>query len=107
MYEVVLRQPGEPSRSFGRTQVYVDARTGAVLAVRDPRADTAADAFMAWQFPLHNGEAFGPAGRWAVFATGLAPAVLYATGLVLWVRKRRARRRAANPARTRPPGACR
>lgn len=92
VYEVAVRQPGEPTRSFGRTQVYLDAHTGAVLAVRDPRDDTAADAFMAWQFPLHNGEAFGLAGRWVVFFAGLAPAVLYVTGVLLWRRKRRARK---------------
>lgn len=89
--EVALRQPGETTRSFGRTQVWIDSRTGEVLAVRNPRNDTAADAFMAWQFPLHNGEAFGLAGRWAVFATGLAPSALYVTGFMLWRRGQRAR----------------
>lgn len=91
VYEVAVRQPGEPTRSFGRTQIFLDAYTGAVLAVRNPRDDTAADAFMAWQFPLHNGEAFGLVGRWVVFFAGLAPAALYATGVLLWRRKRRLR----------------
>lgn len=89
IYEVALRQPGEPTRSFGRTQVFFNGKTGEVLAIRNPREDTAADTFMAWQFPLHNGEAFGPVGRWVVFFAGLAPAALYATGLLLWRRKRK------------------
>lgn len=92
VYEVALRQPGEVQRSFGRTSVWIDSHAGQVLAVRDPRHDTAADTFIAWQFPLHNGEAFGLAGRWVVFFFGLSPALLFATGVLLWWRKRRARR---------------
>lgn len=91
VYEVAFRQPGEVTQSFGRTQVFLDAHSGAVLAIRNPRNDTVADAFMAWQFPLHNGEAFGLVGRWVVFFSGLAPAFLYITGLQLWLRKRQKR----------------
>ncbi|HEX6984289.1 MAG TPA: PepSY-associated TM helix domain-containing protein, partial [Planctomycetaceae bacterium] len=90
-YEVGLRQPGEVQRSFGATQVWIDRHTGSVLAVRNPDQLTAGDTFLAWQFPLHNGEAFGLPGRLLVFASGFAPAVLYVTGLVLWWRKRRPR----------------
>lgn len=92
VYEVALRQPGEVQRSFGRTQVWIDAHSGNVLEVRDPRKLTAADTFIAWQFPLHNGEAFGLAGRWVVFFCGFAPAVLYVSGLLLWWRRRAAKR---------------
>lgn len=91
-YEIGLRQPGEPQTSFGATQVIVDQYTGKVLAVRDSKMFSAGDYFAAWQFPLHNGEAFGLAGRWIVFASGCAPAVLYATGFVLWRRRSRAER---------------
>lgn len=91
VYEVAVRQPGEAQRSFGRTQVWIDQRTGTILAVRDPRTSTAADVFFTWQFPLHNGEAFGLIGRWIVFFAGLAPAVLYVTGLLLWWRRGAAR----------------
>jgi uncharacterized iron-regulated membrane protein len=93
VYEVALRQPGEVQRSFGRTQVWIDQRTGTILAVRNPDDSTAADTFFAWQFPLHNGEAFGLVGRWVVFLSGLTPAVLYATGLFLWWRRGGSRRR--------------
>jgi uncharacterized iron-regulated membrane protein len=91
-YEIGLRQPGEPQTSFGATQVIIDQYTGRVLAVRDSRQLTAGDDFVAWQFPLHNGEAFGLAGRLVVFASGIAPAVLYVTGVMLWWRRRRPRR---------------
>lgn len=93
VYEVTFRQPGEVQRSFGRTQVWVDARTGDVLSVRTPNEFTTADTFIAWQFPLHNGEAFGLVGRWIVFCAGFTPAILYVTGLLVWWRKRRSHRR--------------
>lgn len=103
VYEVAVRQPGEVQRSFGRTQVFIEPYTGEVLAVRNPQASTFADAFIAWQFPLHNGEAFGLAGRWVVFVTGLTPAILYATGFVMWRRRRSPRnRRHARPRSERP-----
>lgn len=86
--EVAFRQPHEVQRSYGRTQVFLDGHTGEVLTVYSPDDFTAADAFFAWQFPLHNGEAFGLAGRWVVFASGLTPAVLYVTGVMLWWRRR-------------------
>lgn len=92
-YEIALRQPGEVQHSFGRSQVWIDPRTGEVLHVHDPRHATLADTFIAWQFPLHNGEAFGLVGRWIVFAAGFAPALLYVTGFLLWWRKRKARQR--------------
>ena len=73
--------------------------TGRVLAVRDWGRATAADGLLASMLPVHNGEAFGTAGRWAVCAAGLAPLALYVTGVRIWWRKRRGRRRRAHPAR--------
>ncbi|MGH7201474.1 MAG: PepSY domain-containing protein, partial [Planctomycetaceae bacterium] len=55
------------------------------------------------QFPLHNGEAFGLAGRWIVFFSGLTPAVLYVTGVTIWWRRRRSRRRQRQTARSDRP----
>ncbi|MEX2138235.1 MAG: PepSY-associated TM helix domain-containing protein [Pirellulales bacterium] len=92
-YEVAVRQPHEVQQSFGATQVWIDQYTGSILAIRDTNDYTGADAFFAWQFPLHNGEAFGLVGRWIVFFAGLTPAVLYITGFIVWWRKRRSRRR--------------
>lgn len=90
-YEVAFRQPGEVQQSFGRTQVFLNQYTGDILAIRTPQDFTAADAFFAWQFPLHNGEAFGLIGRWFVLVMGLVPSVLYVTGFLLWRRRRKPR----------------
>lgn len=91
VYEVAFRQSSEEQRSFGRTQVFLDRYTGEILTIRSPRDFTAADAFFAWQFPLHNGEAFGLLGRWLVFVIGLVPGLLYVTGFMMWWRRRRSR----------------
>ena len=92
-YSFWMRHPGDVRISGGESVVWVDQYSGQSLAIRDSRQSTAADAFLSWQFPLHNGEAFGLVGRWIVFVSGLAPAVLYVTGCGIWWRKRRSRRR--------------
>lgn len=70
--------------------VYVDQFSGTILDVRDPtRRRTAGETFLAWQWPLHSGQAFGMPGRLVVFATGLLCPAIYVTGLLMWWRKRR------------------
>jgi uncharacterized iron-regulated membrane protein len=75
---------------------------GGELEVRDPATRrTAGDAFLEWQWPLHSGRVFGWPGRILVFLTGLAAPLLFATGLIRWLQKRRARRhRRPTPPRT-------
>lgn len=77
---------------YGARQVFVDMRTGAVLADHHPAAGSAGDRLLAWQYPLHSGKAFGWPGRLAIFASGLAVAGLVVTGLIIWARKRAARK---------------
>lgn len=90
-YRVNLWQAGEPSVRFPKTNVWIDAHTGAILAVRDPAGHSGGDTFLAWQHPLHNGEALGLAGRLLVCVSGLIPALLLATGLIRWRQKAQAR----------------
>ncbi len=91
LIRVQLWQPGEPSRRFPRTQVWLDAVDGRIHALRDGLQDHPADAVLAWMHPLHNGEALGWPGRILVLLSGLAPWVLGVTGVWRWVHKRRAR----------------
>jgi len=92
VYRIAVRQPGEVRRSGALSGVAVDRYDGEVLAAIDSRESTAADTVLAWQFPLHNGEAFGLTGRIIVFISGLVPTALYVTGAFIWLRKRRSRR---------------
>lgn len=100
-YSVGLRQPGEVRQAGGQTEVWIDQYSGSVRRVTDWRRFTGGETFLAWLFPLHNGEAFGLAGRWIVFVTGLTPLILYGTALRMWWLKRIAhQRRRARPERT-------
>lgn len=91
-WRIALYQAGEPSRRFPRTQVWIDPITGEILALRDTKQDTGGDVLMHWLHPLHNGEVFGMTGRILVFIAGFLPLILFVTGLVRWLQKRRARR---------------
>jgi uncharacterized iron-regulated membrane protein len=90
-YDVRLLQSDELRADTGDTRVRMSA-TGEVVDVRDPLRASAGDTLLSWLFPLHSGEALGIIGRvaWTVF--GLAPVLLFATGLWLWLRRRRATR---------------
>ena len=103
-YRIYLRRPAETLKSGGLNTVTVDALTGKLMQVRTTGDYRAADWFLAWQFPLHNGEAFGIAGRMVVFILGFVPLTLYLTGLLIWWNKRRARRRSARNGRAAEPG---
>jgi uncharacterized iron-regulated membrane protein len=104
---VQLWQAGEPSLRFPKTNVWVDAATGKVRAVRDVRLHGAGDVFMAWLHPLHSGEVAGWPGRIVVLLAGLAPPLLALTGWARWRHKRRAAASLpiTGPARTPHPAA--
>lgn len=90
VYQIGLRQPEEVRRSGGDSIVWLDQYSGEILHTRDWHRLTGGETFIAWLFPLHNGEAFGLIGRWIVFVTGFIPSVLYATALRMWWLKRKA-----------------
>ncbi len=72
--------------------VSIDQYSGEILDVRAPNTRrSAGEAFLDWQWPLHSGKAFGWLGRMMVFLSGLACPVIYATGVLMWWRKRRPR----------------
>ena len=62
-----------------------------------------ADRWITAQLSLHTGGYFGPAGRIAVFLSGVALALLSATGPVLYARRVRARRAVRRRAGTADP----
>jgi len=90
-YRIMLYQQGEPSFRFPKTTVWIDQYNGAVLSTRNPRLEHIGDTFINWLHPLHNGEIAGITGRLLVFISGFIPAVLYVTGIIRWLQKRKAR----------------
>ncbi|WP_169457914.1 PepSY-associated TM helix domain-containing protein [Ottowia thiooxydans] len=93
VYRVGFQEPGWRKGIFKirEEQVYLDARTGRPLARASYDEGTAADKFLAWQYPLHSGEIFGFYGRLLVGISGVAVALLSVTGVVIWWRRWRAR----------------
>lgn len=90
-YVVRFRQPGELRQTVGRTDVYVDARTGDVLYERDAlRVPLPARTFYSF-YPLHTGEAGGIAGRIFVQIVAIWLLGMMGLGLGLWLARRRAR----------------
>ena len=86
-YRINLRQHGEPSQRFPKTNVWVDQYSGNILAIRDMYKDSAGDTFLRWLHPLHSGQAFGLTGRIIVCISGLLPIILFVTGIIRWRQK--------------------
>ena len=92
VYNISISDVPELSWFWSERQVIVDQYNGAILKVQDPSTrSTAGQTFVDWQWPLHSGKAFGWTGRILVFLTGLACPVLFITGLIRWLQKRRAK----------------
>ena len=89
---VRMRVPGDPQTRFAGSYVWVDRHAGRVLAVRDLRRAGRGAWLNAWVRPLHDGTVGGLATRILAVLVGLAPALLFATGLLHWLRRRRAYR---------------
>lgn len=90
VYRISKKQTGEANKHWPRSQVWIDQYSGNVLAVQDPNKFTAGETFMNLLLPLHSAEAFGLAGRIVWSAAGIAPLLLFVTGIVRWRQKHRA-----------------
>lgn len=97
LYGVGFFKPGgNVVRSgLGTSWLYWDARNGQQVGASVPGQGTAGDIFLQAQFPLHSGRIIGLPGRIIVSMMGLIVAMLSATGLVIWIKKLKARRCAA------------
>lgn len=76
---------------LGNPWLYFDAQSGGSLGALVPGSGSAGDLFLQAQFPLHSGRVIGMTGRVLVSLSGLLVSTLCVTGIVVWVRKRRAR----------------
>ena len=90
VYMVAKRQVGEANRKRPRSKVWIDQYSGKVLAVQDPNQFTAGETFMNILWPLHDGQILGLPGRILWCLVGFAPLILYVTGILRWLQKRRA-----------------
>ena len=104
-YNVSFFDPADETgaQGMGLSNLYIDARDGRVLGEYRPWQGTAADVFVQLQLPLHSGRILGLPGRILMSFMGLMVAMLSVTGIVVWERKRRGRRR---PSPVRGRAAC-
>jgi len=91
VYMVMKKDVTEISRFTGYRDFAVDQYSGEILKVYDRGSGSAGDIFLDWQWPLHSGHAFGWTGRILVLLSGLACPVLYVTGVIRWLQKRKAK----------------
>jgi uncharacterized iron-regulated membrane protein len=94
VYGAMFFHPGDDhgAAGVGPARLYFDGGDGRLLGDRQPWKGTVADIFVQAQFPLHSGRILGLPGRILISIMGLVVAALSVTGVVIWSRKRRARR---------------
>lgn len=90
-YTVCQNGVDAPGSLLHRRCVVMDRYSGKILDLDDPTIGTAGEVFTHWQWPLHSGQAFGMKGRILVFLSGLACPLLFVTGVIRWLQKRRAK----------------
>lgn len=88
VWRIRMQVPGDPSRRFPHSFVWVDGASGKVMAVHDARQDRAGSAVNNWLHALHNGAAGGLAGRLVALFAGLVPLILFVTGWLRWRARR-------------------
>jgi uncharacterized iron-regulated membrane protein len=76
---------------LGNAWLYFDGKDGRALGGKIPGTGSAGDIFLQAQFPLHSGRILGLTGRILISLMGLVVAMLSVTGVIIWVRKRRAK----------------
>lgn len=93
LYGIGFFQPGNDhgDGGLGNSWLYLDGLTGKLAGHQIPGTGSAGDIFLAAQFPLHSGRIIGLPGRILISCMGALVAMLSVTGLVLWLKKRRAR----------------
>lgn len=93
VYGVTFHQPGgdHGAAGVGTPYLYYDGQTGLPAGERLPWVGTAADIFVQAQFPLHSGRILGLPGRILISFMGIVVAALSVTGVVIWLKKRKAR----------------
>jgi len=79
-----MQRPGDPSRRFPHSFVWVDQYSGHVLAVHDAVTMGAATTINNWVHPLHDGSFGGLATRILAVLAGLMPLFLFITGWRRW-----------------------
>lgn len=93
VYRLRLQTPGDPSRRFPHSFVWITPATGEVLAMTDARQAGAHDVLLNWTHPLHDASAGGLPARLLAVLVGLAPSALLILGFMRWRQRLRPQER--------------
>lgn len=81
---------GDANWHFRYETLYIDGASGGLAFSSGHHLGTSGDKFLLWQYPMHSGQLFGFWGRVFIGIVGLIVALLSITGVILWLKKRRA-----------------
>jgi uncharacterized iron-regulated membrane protein len=87
-YRIALSRAGQARRETPVT-VLVDPWAHRVVETFDPNGFSAGERLLAAQHAIHAGQGFGPVWKALVFLCGLLPALFAATGIAMWLKRRR------------------
>ncbi|WP_444543075.1 PepSY-associated TM helix domain-containing protein [Methylomonas koyamae] len=90
-YVYVARSGADIQDKGGDTRLVLDATTGAQKLLLFPSGQYAGNTVSSWLAALHTANVFGMPYRILVCTLGLAIVMLAVTGVVIWLKKRRAR----------------
>ena len=91
LYLIVFRTPSDEWTTAMRREIYLDDVGAQVITVYEPGNGQPGDVATAWLSALHVGTVLGWPYKLILCRTGVVIAVLSATGVVIWWRKRRGR----------------
>lgn len=92
VYVYAVRSSRDIQDKRGRTRVLFDADTGEFKLLLLPTGQYAGNTVSSWLFALHEANMFGLPYRIFVCLFGLAIVMLSVTGVVIWLKKRRAQK---------------
>ena len=93
---VRLQVPGDPHQRFPGSYVFIDQPSGRVLAMHDVRRAGTGTFLVSWIRTLHDGTIGGLGTRLLAVLLGFVPALLFATGVLHWMRRTRTTRLAGS-----------
>ena len=89
---VRVQVPGDPHQRFPGSYVFIHQPSGRVLAVHDVRRGGTGTFLVSWVRTLHDGTIGGMGTRILAVLVGFMPTLLFATGILHWMRRIRTAR---------------
>jgi uncharacterized iron-regulated membrane protein len=93
VYDIQMREADAPHTRFPRSHVWIDQYSGRVLATYGRADNSLGDVLLFWMIPIHEGTAYGLAGRIFIGVLGLIPLALFLTSAIPWLQRQLWRRR--------------